>query len=214
MKSTFVIFGMPGVGKGTRLSKFLNGREADYQIVSVGNMLRAARKAGTEIGLKAASYMDSGALVPDEIVNAAVIEGMKGADVNLITDGFPRTVNQAKAMIEADVVPTVVIELQAPEDVILDRALNRIVCEDCGEAYTLNDYKPPKVEGVCDKCGGKLIRRKDDEEATVLNRFEVYKQETHPLLSVLEEAGVEICVLDATSEDIDEQFSILMEKYS
>ena len=70
------------------------------------------------------------------------------------------------------------------------------------------------TEGVCDKCGGKLIRRKDDEEATVLNRFEVYKQETHPLLSVLEEAGVEICVLDATSEDIDEQFAILMEKYS
>ena len=190
MKSTFVIFGMPGVGKGTRLSKFLNGREADYQIVSVGNMLRAARKAGTEIGLKAASYMDSGALVPDEIVNAAVIEGMKGLDVNLITDGFPRTVNQAKAMIEADVVPTVIIELQAPEDVILDRALNRIVCEDCGEAYTLNDYHPPKETGICDKCGGKLIQRHDDEPETVKARLDIYHEETEPLKGFYAERGL------------------------
>lgn len=214
MKSTFVIFGMPGVGKGTRLSKFMEGREEEYEIVSVGNMLRAARKAGTEIGRKAASYMDSGQLVPDKIINTVVIEGMKGADVNLITDGFPRTVNQAIAMIEADVVPTVVIELKAPRTVILKRALDRIVCEKCGEAYTKNAYKPPKVEGICDKCGGKLIRRKDDEAETVAKRLEVYEKETYPLLKVLEDAGVEICVLDSTAPDIDEQFEILMEKYS
>ena len=213
-KSTFIIFGMPGVGKGTRLSYFMNGREADYQIVSVGNMLRTARKDGTELGLKAAPYMDSGGLVPDDIINAIVIEGMKNANINLITDGFPRTENQARAMIEAGVIPTVVIELQASKEVILQRALDRIVCEKCGEAYTLNDYKPPKETGICDKCGGALIRRKDDEEETVMKRFEVYENDTYPLLAILKEAGVPICVLDTTASDIDEQFKLIMEKYS
>ena len=213
MKSTTVSFGKPGVGKGTRLSKFMKGREKDYTIVSVGNMLRAARNSGSDLGLKAASYMDSGALVPDEIINAVVIEGIKNAKTHVITDGFPRTVNQARAMLEAGIIPTVVIELQAPNEVILSRAHDRIVCEKCGEAYTLNDYKPPKEAGICDKCGGKLIRRKDDEEATVMRRLEVYENETYPVLSVLEEAGVEIFVLDTTASDIDEQFALIMEKY-
>lgn len=214
MKSTLVVFGMPGVGKGTRLSNFLDGRDGEYELMSVGNMLRAARAAGSELGLKAASYMDQGLLVPGEIVNGVVLEGMKNADKNLITDGFPRTIEQAKAMLEADIIPSVVIELVAPREVVLDRALNRIVCKKCGEAYTLNDYHPPKVEGICDKCGGEVGRRKDDEEETVLERFAVYEQDTLPLLKVLEEAGVEICTIDTTASDVDEQFETLMLKYS
>lgn len=214
MKSTLVVFGMPGVGKGTRLSNFLDGRDGEYELMSVGNMLRAARAAGSELGLKAASYMDQGLLVPGEIVNGVVLEGMKNADKNLITDGFPRTIEQAKAMLEADIIPSVVIELVAPREVVLDRALNRIVCKKCGEAYTLNDYRPPKVEGICDKCGVEVGRRKDDEEETVLERFAVYEQDTLPLLKVLEEAGVEICTIDTTASDVDEQFKTLMLKYS
>lgn len=215
MKSTIVIFGMPGVGKGTRLSKFMEGgQERNYEIVSVGNMLRAARKSGTEIGLKAATYMDAGQLVPDEIINAVVIDGMKNMEQNCITDGFPRTVNQAVSMLEAGITPTVVIELTAPKEVIIQRAKARIVCDHCGEAYTLNAYKPPKIEGVCDKCGGSLVRRKDDEEETVKNRLEVYERETYPILDIFATTGIKIFSLDTTSKDIDEQFALIMKKYS
>ena len=201
MNKVIVLFGKPGAGKGTRLSEFLEGREENYYVLSVGNLLRKARKEQTELGRQASKYMDAGELVPDEIINAIVLEGIKKEQKPVITDGFPRTVAQAEAMMNAGIIPEVVIEFCVDDEVVLQRARDRIVCEGCGEPYTTNDFKPPKEEGVCDKCGAKLIKRKDDEEETVRNRLEVYERETYPVLEVFVSANVKICSIDNASPD-------------
>lgn len=210
MKSIIVLFGKPGAGKGTQLSEFLEGREERFEVLSVGNLLRSARKNKTELGQKASVYMDSGQLVPDEIINAIVIEGIKKSEKTVIIDGFPRTVGQAEAMLNASVYPDKVIEFYVDDDVVLQRAKDRIVCEKCGEPYTTNNFKRPKVEGVCDKCGGALLRRKDDDEDVVRNRLEVYQSETYPVLNVLEKANVKIYTIDNTSSEASKKFEELL----
>lgn len=196
MGKVIVLFGKPGAGKGTRLSEFLKGREDQYDVLSVGNLLRKARKDQTELGKRAESYMDSGQLVPDDIINAIVIEGLKNAEKPIFTDGFPRTVAQAKAMLQAGIYPAIVIEFWVDDEVVVERSRNRIVCESCGEPYTLSDFKPPKVEGICDKCGGKLIRRSDDEEDVVRKRLEVYQNETYPVKKVLVDEEVIVATIN------------------
>ena len=196
MGKVIVLFGKPGAGKGTRLSEFLKGREDQYDVLSVGNLLRKARKDQTELGKRAESYMDSGQLVPDGIINAIVIEGLKNAEKPIFTDGFPRTVAQAKAMLQAGIYPAIVIEFWVDDEVVVERSRNRIVCESCGEPYTLSDFKPPKVEGICDKCGGKLIRRSDDEEDVVRKRLEVYQNETYPVKKVLVDEEVIVATIN------------------
>lgn len=189
MKHLIVSFGKPGAGKGTRVSEFLQGRE-EYETLSVGNLLRKARQDQTELGKKAAYYMDSGLLVPDDIINEIVIEGIKHAEKHVITDGFPRTIGQAKAMLEAGIYPNVVVEFYVDDEVVLQRSRDRIVCEKCGEPYTTNEFKRPKQDGICDRCGGMLVRRKDDNEEVVKNRLEVYQSETYPVLDMFAEKGV------------------------
>lgn len=196
MEKVIVLFGKPGAGKGTRLSEFLKGREDQYDVLSVGNLLRKARKDQTELGKRAKSYMDAGQLVPDDIINAIVIEGLKNAEKPIFTDGFPRTVAQAEAMLDAGIFPAIVIEFWVDDDVVVERSRNRIVCESCGEPYTLSNFKPPKVEGICDKCGGKLIRRSDDEEDVVRRRLEVYQNETYPVKKVLVDEEVIFATID------------------
>ena len=196
MGKLIVLFGKPGAGKGTRLSEFLKGKEDQYDVLSVGNLLRKARKEQTELGKRASSYMDAGQLVPDDIINAIVIEGLKKAEKPIFTDGFPRTVAQAEAMLQAGIYPSLVLEFSVPDEVVVERSRNRIVCESCGEPYTLSNFKAPTVEGICDKCGGKLIRRSDDEEAVVRNRLEVYMKETYPVKQVLADADVIIATID------------------
>ena len=208
--NVIVLFGKPGAGKGTRLSEFLEGREENYYVLSVGNLLRKARKEQTELGKQASKYMDAGELVPDEIINAIVLEGIKKEQKPVITDGFPRTVAQAEAMLEAGIMPDMVIEFCVDDEVVIQRARDRIVCEACGEPYTTNDFKPPKEEGVCDKCGARLIKRKDDQEETVRNRLVVYEQETYPVLEVLANANVKICSINNASPDSREKFQELM----
>ena len=196
MGKVIVLFGKPGAGKGTRLSEFLKGREDQYDVLSVGNLLRKARKEQTELGKRAESYMDAGKLVPDDIINAIVIEGLKNAEKPIFTDGFPRTVAQAEAMLNAGIYPAIVIEFWVDDEVVVERSRNRIVCESCGEPYTLSSFKPPKVEGVCDKCGGKLIRRSDDDEDVVRKRLEVYQNETYPVKQVLADEDIIIGTID------------------
>jgi len=206
VENVIVLFGKPGAGKGTLLSKFLEGREERFEVLSVGNLLRRARKEQTEIGKKAAVYMDSGKLVPNEIINKIVIEGIKAAKKTVITDGFPRTVPQAQAMLDAGVYPDRVIEVYVDDEVVIQRAKDRIVCEGCGEPYTTNDFNPPKVEGICDKCGCKLSKRKDDEESVVRKRLQVYQAETHPVLQILRDENIKIFTIDNSRGGAKQEF--------
>lgn len=211
MSKVIVLFGKPGAGKGTRLSEFLKGKEKEYDVLSVGNLLRKARKEQTELGKRAASYMDDGALVPDDIINAIVIEGLKNAEKPIFTDGFPRTVAQAEAMLQAGIHPAVVIEFLVDDEIVIERALHRVVCESCGESYALNGFKIPEVEGICDKCGGKLIRRADDEKDVVVERLNVYQTETYPVKQIMSDAGITIQTIDnSDSEAANTHFNFLV----
>ena len=211
MKNVIVLFGKPGAGKGTRLSEFLEGRESQFDVLSVGNLLRKARAEQTELGKKASAYMDAGQLVPDDIINAIAIEGLKNADKPIFTDGFPRTVAQAEAMLNAGIRPAIVIEFWVDDELVVERSRNRIVCSSCGEPYTLSSFKAPKVEGVCDKCGNTLIRRADDEESVVRNRLEVYQNETYPVRQVFIDDGIHVATINnSDAETAKAHFEVLM----
>lgn len=210
MQKVIILFGKPGAGKGTRLGKFLEGKENLFEVLSVGNLLRKALKEQTELGKKAESYMNSGGLVPDEIINALIIDAIRNADKPIITDGYPRTVGQAKAMLDAGIFPYNVIELYVDDEVVLERAKARIVCSNCGEPYTTNDFKPPKAHGICDKCGGALVRRKDDAENVVKERLKVYQEQTYPVVEFLYDKGIEIHTINNSSPDSQEKFARLL----
>lgn len=205
-----LLFGKPGVGKGTRLGEFLKGKGGVFEVISPGNSLRKARKEQTELGRQAESYMNSGALVPDEIINEIVIDAIRNAKNPIIIDGFPRTVGQAAAMLEAGFLPRQVIELYVDDEVVIRRAKDRIVCSNCGEPYTTNDFKPPRMQGVCDKCGGALVRRTDDEEEVVKERLKVYREKTYPVKEFFSDNGVQINTIDNSSPDAGEKFANLM----
>lgn len=196
MKNVIVLFGKPGAGKGTRLSEFLEGREEQFEVLSVGNLLRKARQERTELGKKVEGYIDSGRLVPDEIINELVLDGIKNSKKNVILDGSPRTAEQAKAMINAGIYPDKVINLYVDDELVLYRTSIRITCEKCGESYTTDAFRPPKQKGICDKCGGKLSKRPDDEEEVVRNRLRVYENQTYPVLDIFSENNVRIITID------------------
>ena len=189
MGMKLILLGAPGAGKGTQaevLSAKLN-----IPTISTGNILRAAIKDGTPTGLKAKSYMDNGQLVPDEVVIAIVAERLAQEDCanGFILDGMPRTLPQAEALDKAGVKLDHVLSIEISDEVIMDRMSGRRVCESCGASYHLVAV-PPKVPGVCDSCGGKLIQRHDDEPETVKHRLEVYHKETEPLKDFYAERGL------------------------
>ena len=212
MKNVFVLFGKPGAGKGTRLSELLGERENQFEVLSVGNLLRKARKEHTELGQKAEAYMDAGLLLPDEIVNEIIIEAINKSEKDIILDGSPRTVMQAMLLLEAGIYPKKVINFEVDDETVIERTKYRIVCENCGESYTTNQFKPPKKEGFCDKCGSILTRRKDDEEEVVRNRLKVYQKQTYPALDVFRNNNVLICTIDNTRDDAGERFAEAMSK--
>ena len=184
-----ILLGAPGAGKGTQ-SEILS-RELGIPTISTGNILRAAIKDGTPVGLVAKSYMDDGKLVPDEIIIEIIHERVAAEDCanGYILDGVPRTIAQADALESAGLVFDHVVSLEVSDEVIMERMSGRRVCEACGASYHVVAI-PPKTEGVCDSCGGKLIRRKDDEPETVRARLEVYHKKTEPLKSYYEERGL------------------------
>ena len=200
MSNVIVLLGKPGAGKGSQKDKFLIGREDHYDTLSVGDMLREARKNGTELGKKAAEFMDAGALVPDDIINGIVIDGLKYSEKPIFSDGFPRTVVQAEAMLEAGISP-LVIDFYVDDDIVIQRSKDRIVCDECGEIYTLNNYKPPKVEGICDKCGGPLVKRVDDDPETVKNRLVEYREKTLPVRAFFSNRGIKVFTIDNTADN-------------
>ena len=184
-----ILLGAPGAGKGTQAEILC--KELNIPTISTGNILRAAIKNGTPTGLKAKAFMDEGKLVPDEVIIGIINDRLAEEDCanGYILDGVPRTIAQAEAMEKAGIVFDHVISIEIADETIVNRMSNRRVCEDCGASYHLVAV-PPKVEGVCDKCGGKLIQRKDDAPETVKARLDVYHKETEPLKGFYAERGL------------------------
>lgn len=175
-----ILLGAPGAGKGTQAEVISEALSIPQ--ISTGNILREAVKNGTEFGLKAKAAMESGALVSDEVVIGILKDRIAQDDCKngFILDGFPRTVPQAEALEAMGVNIDKVVEIYVPDETISKRLSGRRVCEDCGASYH-TDFKPSKVAGKCDKCGGNTVIRKDDEPATVLERLKVYHEQTAPL---------------------------------
>ena len=184
-----ILLGAPGAGKGTQAEILC--KKLGIPSISTGNILRAAIKDGTPTGLKAKSFMDAGQLVPDEVIIGIIGERLAQSDCakGYILDGVPRTIGQAEAMEKAGIKIDAVVAIEISEEEILRRMSGRRVCEACGASYNL-EAVPPKVEGICDNCGGKLIQRKDDTPETVRERLKVYHKETAPLADFYAERGL------------------------
>jgi len=175
-----ILLGAPGAGKGTQAE--IISEKYNIPTISTGNMIRAALKNGTEMGLKAKSYIDAGELVPDEVVIGIVKERLTEEDCKngFILDGFPRTIPQAEALDNMGVGIDCALSIEVADSEIVKRMSGRRVCLQCGASYH-TEYKKPLKEGICNACGAELVIRKDDEPETVLNRLNVYHEQTEPL---------------------------------
>ena len=184
-----ILLGAPGAGKGTQAEILC--KKLGIPTISTGNILRAAIKEGTPTGLKAKSYIDAGKLVPDEVIIGIVHERLAQDDCKngYILDGVPRTIAQAEALEKAGIGFDAVVSIEISEEEILRRMNGRRVCEACGSSYNVVSI-PPRVEGICDNCGGKLIQRKDDTPETVRERLKVYHTETEPLVDFYAARGL------------------------
>ncbi|MDO4816383.1 MAG: adenylate kinase [Bacillota bacterium] len=183
-----ILLGAPGAGKGTQaeiLSKMLN-----IPTISTGNILRAAMKNGTPVGLKAKEFVESGKLVPDEVIIGIVNERLAEPDCanGYILDGMPRTIPQAEALEEIGIEIDCALSIEIADQVIIERMSGRRTCKDCSQTFHVVS-NPPKVEGKCDFCGGELTIRKDDAPETVKARLETYHKETEPLKAFYEARG-------------------------
>ena len=189
-----ILMGLPGAGKGTQAEKII----AEYKIphISTGDMFRAAMANETALGLKAKSYMDQGALVPDEVTNGIVKERLAQDDTKegFLLDGFPRTLDQAKALDqmlkELGKKIDAVIDIHVPEEILVDRLAGRYMCRNCGATYH-KIFNPTKVEGTCDRCGGhEFYQREDDKPETVKNRLAINIKSSEPILAYYKEEGL------------------------
>ena len=208
-----IILGAPGSGKGSQC-KWIT-RDYNVPHISTGDILRKNIAEGTVLGQKAKGYIDQGALVPDELVVDILKTRLQEEDCRekgFLLDGFPRTISQAEALEEfleeQGVKIDKVINLHVPDEEIMARAINRRTCEnaDCKEIYNLRD-NPPKVEGICDKCGSKLFQRADDNEETVKNRLIVYHNQTEPLIDFYTKKDLVATIVG--QEDINDTIALV-----
>ena len=201
-----ILLGAPGAGKGTQAEKICE--KLHIPTISTGNIIRAALKNGTEMGLKAKAYMEAGQLVPDEVVIGIIKDRLKDDDCKngFILDGFPRTIPQAQALVDMGIDIDKVIDIEVPDEKIIARMSGRRVCSKCANSYHM-EYKKPKVDGVCDACGGELVQRKDDAPETVLARLEEYHEMTEPLKGFYDKLG-KLKVVEG-QEDVSDTTSLV-----
>lgn len=206
-------FGKPGAGKGTLINKIMKERE-NWSIISTGAAFRKAIKDETELGKKAKFYVEQGKLLPDEVVIGIVKDALDVIDSKkiegVIIDGFPRTVSQAEIMIKLGIIPTKVLVLDVSDETVIYRISRRVECESCKISFSLEEglYHPKKY-GICDKCGSKLVRRKDDTPEIVKARLEEYAEKTAPILQYMEMLKIPMQNIscDVTEEGIEKMLS-------
>ena len=207
-KKNIILLGPPGAGKGTQAVKI--AEKYNIPQISTGDILRSAVAAGTNLGKEAKKFMDRGDLVPDEVVVGLVDERLMDTDCKdgYILDGFPRTVEQAKALDlildEKNDGITHVVSIDVDEAELIERLTGRRTCRKCGAMYHVT-FEPPKSEGQCDKCGGELYQREDDKKETITARLKVYNEKTEPLIEYFSKKGLKRSVHGSGS--IDEIFS-------
>ena len=196
-----ILLGAPGAGKGTQAEKTCE--KFNIPAVSTGNIIREALKNGTDMGLKAKSYIDAGKLVPDDVVIGIIKERLAEDDCQngFILDGFPRTIPQAEALDKMGIVIDKVVDIEVPDEKIAARLGGRRVCLKCGATYHL-EYKKPAKEGICDACGDELVQRKDDSPETVLDRLNVYHEQTEPLKDYYAKTG-KLVIVEGQEEVAD-----------
>ena len=197
-----IMLGAPGAGKGTQAKKIAEKYGIPH--ISTGDIFRANLKAGTPLGLKAKEYMDKGALVPDSLTLELIMDRFSNPDCanGYVLDGFPRTIPQAEALTEAlkknNEEVDFAIDVDVPDEVIVNRMSGRRACVNCGATYHIV-FNPPKKEGKCDTCGADLILRNDDKPETVQNRLSVYHEQTQPLIDYYNGFG-KLRSVDGTKE--------------
>ncbi len=207
-----IMLGAPGAGKGTQAKKIAEKYGIPH--ISTGDIFRANIKGGTELGLKAKTFMDQGKLVPDEITIGMLMDRIKADDCakGYVLDGFPRTIPQAESLTAALAAQGEAIDyavnVDVPDENIITRMSGRRACLSCGATYHIQ-FNPPKAEGVCDTCGSALVLRDDDKPETVKNRLAVYHEQTQPLIDYYQKAGV-LKEVDGT-QDLNKVFADIVE---
>ena len=194
-----IIFGAPGAGKGTYSSRLQNQLGVD--VIAMGDIFRESVKQNSELGKKVKSYVEQGALVPDDVVVEVLKDRLSKipADKGFLLDGFPRTIEQAKTL-EGIAKIDVILQLDVPDEIIIERLSSRRICKNCSAVYNIRFLKP-KVEGICDKCGGELYQRNDDNIEVIQNRLNIYKTQTAPLIVYYREKNIPFVVSVTKSLD-------------
>ncbi len=207
-----IMLGAPGAGKGTQAIKIAEKYEIPH--ISTGDIFRANLKEGTELGLKAQTYMDKGLLVPDDITIAMLMDRISEDDCKngYILDGFPRTIPQAESLTAElaarEEAIDYAIDIEVPDESIINRMSGRRVCLSCGATYHI-EFNPSKQEGICDVCGAELVLRDDDKAETVKNRLDVYHEQTQPLIDYYKEEEI-LFEVDGT-QDVDKVFEDIVD---
>lgn len=214
--SKILLVGKNGAGKGTLLDKFMEGKGDKYRIVAMSSLLTKVKETDPELWAKIDAIMKAGDLVPDEIILGIIEKELEGETRSIIFDGFPRTMAQAKAMIDYGLTPDAIIEVDLPDALVVKRASERRVCSKCRKSYTIaGGYNPPKQDGICDDCGAPLVKRPDDEEDVVKKRLVKYMEQTYPVIEILSGAGATAYCIDNSKDDdcAQNRFNEIMRMY-